>query len=302
MSSPHHTPQPSVPGVVEDDPAVAPELGRGSRGRYNRPAMSSQDGLAADDWDVHWDRYGSAAQGNPANSYRHHLILSGMRGYPPRIRIVDIGSGQGELAVLLAHALPESEIRGVEYSAAGVERAREMAATANVESRLTFSQRDLLRPLALQESERGWATVATCSEVLEHVDSPEVLLANSMEYLAPESRIIVTVPGGPRTAFDRHIGHRTHFTKRSLRDLLDNSGFDVLEVRQAGFPFFNLYKLVVLLRGKALIAELDQGDSSPPSRLAGAVLRIFDIAFRWNLPSSPFGWQLIAVATPKLAQ
>ena len=68
---------------------------------------------------------------------------------------------------------------------------------------------------------------------------------------------------------------------------------------RAGFPFFNLYKLVVLLRGKALIHEFDEGGSAPPSRLARAMLRAFDSAFHWNLASSPFGWQLVVVATPK---
>lgn len=259
--------------------------------------MPPQDAPAADDWDEHWDRYGSAARGNPANSYRHRLIFSAMQGCSSQSRIVDIGSGQGELAVLLARTFPESEIRGLEYSAAGVERAREAA--ARIGARLSFSQRDLLRPQSLEDSERRWASIAICSEVLEHVDSPGDLLTNSMEYFAPECRLIVTVPGGPRTAFDRHIGHRKHFTERSLRDLLDKSGFEVLEVRQAGFPFFNLYKLMVLLRGKALIAELDQGGVAKSSRLADAVLRFFDAAFRWNLSSSPFGWQLFAVAVRK---
>ncbi len=263
--------------------------------------MHQREGLAADDWDEHWDRYGSAARGNPANSYRQRLILSAMRGCSPQARIVDIGSGQGELAVLLARTFPESEIRGLEYSAAGVERSREAAATAQVSARVSFSQRDLLRPQDVEDSERGWAAVAICSEVLEHVDSPEVLLANAMDYLASECRVIVTVPGGPRTAFDKHIGHRKHFTELSLRELLGKSGFEVLEVQRAGFPFFDLYKLMALLRGKALIAELDEGSPAPPSRLAGAVLRFFDATFRWNLSSSPFGWQLVAVARPKLA-
>ena len=175
----------------------------------------------------------------------------------------------------------------MEYGAVGVERAREAAAGAGLGTRLSFSERDLLRPLALEDSERRWANIAKCSEVLEHLDTPDVLLANSMEYLAPECRFIVTVPGGPRTAFDRHIGHRNHFTPRSLRELLEKSGFEVVEIRRAGFPFFDLYKLIVLLRGKALITELDHEGSAPPSRPAGAVLRLFDMAFRWNLSSSP---------------
>jgi SAM-dependent methyltransferase len=227
------------------------------------------------------------------------LILAAMEGCPPRAQIVDIGSGLGELAVVVATAYPEAEVRGFEYSAAGVELSRTTVSSAGIGARVSFTQKDLLRPLDIDDSERHWATVGICSEVLEHVDFPDVLLANAKELLAPGCRLIVTVPGGPRTAFDKHIGHRKHFTEQSLRDVLVTSGFEVLKIRRAGFPFFDLYKLVVLLRGKALIHEFDEGDSSPPSRLASAMLRFFDAAFHWNMASSPFGWQLVAVAQPK---
>ena len=198
--------------------------------------MPPPEGHAADDWDAHWGSYESAARSNPAVAYRKRLILSALGGSSPRAQIVDIGSGLGELAVSIATAFPEAEIRGLEYSAAGVEFSRATAAGAGIGARLSFSQKDLLGPLDLDESERHWATVAICSEVLEHVDSPEVLLGHAAEYLAPGCRVIVTVPGGPRTAFDKHIGHRKHFTEQTLRSVLDASGFDVLEVRRGGSP------------------------------------------------------------------
>ena len=229
-------------------------------------AMASQNTLVRHDWDRHWKRFGFAVRDNPATIYRRHLIWDGMRRQSSGARILDIGSGQGELAVWLAQEFPNTEIRGVEYSAVGVDRSREAAADARIGLRLTFSQRDLLEPRVIEDSERHWATVAICSEVLEHVDFPEVLLANAREYLDPGCCLIVTVPSGPRTSFDRHIGHRRHFTKKSLSEVLEKSGFEVLVVRRAGFPFFNLYKLVVLLRGRALIADLDRGNTARVSR------------------------------------
>jgi 2-polyprenyl-3-methyl-5-hydroxy-6-metoxy-1,4-benzoquinol methylase len=261
--------------------------------------MAPQNAPVKHDWDRHWNRFGRAVRDNPATLYRRHLIWDGMRRQSAGARILDIGSGQGELAIWLAQEFPGTEIRGVEYSAAGVDRSREAATEARIGMRLSFSQRDLLEPQVMEDSERHWATVAICSEVLEHVDFPEVLLANAREYLDPECCLIVTVPSGPRTSFDRHIGHRRHFTKRSLSEVLEKSGFEVLVLRRAGFPFFNLYKLVVLLRGRALIADLDRDSPAPYSRLSDAVQRVFGIAFKWNLDSSPFGWQLYASATPK---
>ena len=62
-----------------------------------------------------------------------------------------------------------------------------------------FAQRDLTLPAELADEERGRATLAICSEVLEHVDVPDVLLRHAAEYLAPGSRLVITVPSGPRS-------------------------------------------------------------------------------------------------------
>jgi hypothetical protein len=129
--------------------------------------------------------------------------------------------------------------------------------------------------------------------VLEHVEDPEALLANTRAYLAPGCRLIVTVPGGPMSAFDRHIGHRRHFTAKSMGGLLEQAGFIVERSVRAGFPFFNLYRLIVLLRGERLVDDVARGGGTRPARL---VMRIFGVLFRLNLTSSPWGWQVLAAA------
>jgi cyclopropane fatty-acyl-phospholipid synthase-like methyltransferase len=50
-----------------------------------------------DDWDRHWDAYSKAAERNPAQRYRRMLVLNllGAAGAPERL--IDIGSGQGDL-------------------------------------------------------------------------------------------------------------------------------------------------------------------------------------------------------------
>lgn len=255
---------------------------------------------AADDWDVHWERYGQAATRNPANDYRHRLILSLLGRADARSKILDIGSGQGELALLLGKTFPEAEVRGLEYSETGVQRSRQAAAATGV--RASFEQRDLLQSGPVSAEDSRWATIAICSEVLEHLDEPERLLRNVSPYLAPDCSLIVTVPGGPRTAFDRHIGHRRHYSATRLRTTLEASGLTVRSVFRAGFPFFNLYKLAVWARGHALIADIDRTEAQPPSRLVDAATTFFETTFRWNLRSSPLGWQLVALAVPAHSQ
>jgi len=94
------------------------------------------------------------------------------------------------------------------------------------------------------------ATHAIASEVLEHLDDPVTLLRNGMAYMAPGCRVIVTVPGGPISAFHRHIGHRRHYTPVLLRDLLTAAGFEVEVSTGIGFPFFNLYIGALVWREK----------------------------------------------------
>lgn len=256
-------------------------------------------GPAPDNWDDHWDAFGAVAQGNPANTYRHRLVLGHLGPLPAGARVLDIGSGQGELAAFLRRRYGGVDIWGLEHSSEGVRRARAMAEASGLDIR--FACRDLLQATELASTDRGWATHATCSEVLEHVDRPDVLLRHARDYLAPACRLVVTVPGGPRTAFDRHIGHRQHFTPDSLRRTLEAGGFEVLGIQRAGAPFFNLYRLMVMLTSSRLIESSRSGGPNRPTRSLQIAYRLFDASFRFNLPTSPFGWQLVAVATPRSA-
>lgn len=263
----------------------------------SRPEIVPDDAAPGrDEWDRHWAVYGEPAEGNPANAYRHRLVMKLIGRPAAGDTILDIGSGQGELALLLGKAFPGAAVMGIEYSAGGVQRARQAAALAGLA--VEFVQRDLLEPATVDPGLRGRAAYAVCSEVLEHVDDPALLLRNAAQYLAPGSRVVVTVPGGPRSAFDRHIGHRQHFAPSGLRQLLERAGFEVESVARAGFPFFNLYRLAVIARGRRLIADLERAASSDDGggTTQSAVLAVFERAFRLNMASSPFGWQMVAVA------
>ena len=241
-----------------------------------------------DDWDRHWAAYAGANAQNPAQAYRRHLILESLRSLDAQSeqRILDIGSGTGAMATDLRRRFPHAAIVGVELSREGVERARIAVPSA------TFVQRDLLNDSEVEPRLRGWATAAVCSEVLEHVGEPQRLLRGVVPYLEPGCRLVVTVPGGPMSAFDRSIGHRRHFTPHSLSQVLRESGFRVESTQRAGFPFFNLYRLVVIARGRRVTRDVGGGSAT-----AGAAMSAFDRLFRLNLDRSPLGWQIVAVAT-----
>jgi trans-aconitate methyltransferase len=240
-----------------------------------------------DDWEEHWRDYADAAERNPAQEYRRRLILKALADHAPVRRLLDIGAGTGDLAAEVSRAFPNAEIRGTDISEAGLAVAREKV------PRATFFRRDLLAAHEPGPEHESWATHAVCSEVLEHVPEPIELLRQAKLYLAPGCLLVVTVPGGPMSAFDRHIGHRGHFTPEDLNGVLSEAGFVVERVASAGLPFFNLYRLLVILRGRRLTDDVAGGVDS---RLARGMMEAFRLLFRLNIDASPWGWQTVGIA------
>lgn len=66
----------------------------------------------------------------------------------PLLRIADVGTGSGCLAVALAHELPHAEIFATDISAAALEVARRNAARHSVSGRVHFFEGDLLGPVS----------------------------------------------------------------------------------------------------------------------------------------------------------
>ena len=259
--------------------------------------MADEPRALQDDWDAHWDLYAESAAENPAQQMRHDIIARLLCAGAEKgaMRIFDLGSGQGDLIKKLQTLLPNARFAGAELSESGVAISRRKVPGA------TFLVADLFQPPAALGEFAGWATHAVCSEVLEHVDEPVEFLKRSQTYLAPNGRLIVTVPGGPISAFDRHIGHRQHFNRRKIRALLEQTGYSVERTYLSGFPFFNLYRLVVIARGEQLARDVESNSGGASSGLARFAMKLFRVLFHANLPDSPFGWQVIATARKKSA-
>jgi 2-polyprenyl-3-methyl-5-hydroxy-6-metoxy-1,4-benzoquinol methylase len=254
--------------------------------------MSRKSVSPQDDWDAHWANYAESAESNAAQSMRHDLIA---RLLCERVdnfdaRIFDLGSGQGDLLCKLQPLLPGADLLGAELSERGVTISRRKVPEA------TFFVANIFQPPAALNDFVDWATHAVCCEVLEHVDDPVSFLKHASKYLAPQATLLVTVPAGPISAFDRHIGHRQHFNRRTIRAILEQAGYVVENVYLAGFPFFNLYRLLVIARGKRLAQDVETQSRGIASATAGFTMKLFRLLFRFNVRDSPFGWQVVAVA------
>ena len=173
-----------------------------------------------DDWDRHWKDIENTMALNPAHEYRRFIVFRNLNlASVPSPRVLDVGSGLGDLLIALSDQYPEVPKLGLELAQTGVDIANRRLPQA------TFLQRDLIAGNEGPGVYAKFATHAVCSEVLEHVDDPVRLLENARAYMAKGCRLVVTVPGGPRSALDRHIGHRRHFTPASLCEVLNKAGF-----------------------------------------------------------------------------
>jgi SAM-dependent methyltransferase len=244
------------------------------------------------DWNHLWEDYAASAEENPAQAYRRALVTELLELGPgsESARILDLGSGQGDFARELKRRFPYAEIRGLDISAAGVRMAQEKVPQGR------FLEADLTRPLRLPEDWTGWATHMVCTELLEHLQNPAEVLANARPLLGVGARIVITVPSGPMSAFDRFLGHVQHFSPASLTQCIQAGGGTPVIVLRAGFPFFNLYRLVVILRGERLVEDAARVQEGAPSRLASWVMALFRFLFRFNARRWGPGWQLVAVA------
>jgi release factor glutamine methyltransferase len=73
---------------------------------------------------------------------------SDLSGQQPALRIADVGTGSGCIALALAQELPGAEIHATDISAAALEIARANAARHRLENRIRFHQKDLLEGLS----------------------------------------------------------------------------------------------------------------------------------------------------------
>ncbi|MDF1761462.1 MAG: methyltransferase domain-containing protein [Coxiellaceae bacterium] len=260
-----------------------------------KPSAARSIDTNQDDWSEHWSSYADSASSNPAQLMRHQLIIGEAKKLSHhQSLLVDIGSGQGDFIAKAVDASLAHRYVGFELSETGVKISQSKVPGAE------FFQVDLFDPPSSADVFRKQVDIAICSDVIEHVDHPVIFCQQVKQFLKPNGKLILTVPGGPMSAFDKHIGHRTHYNRRTVTHVLEQAGYAVDKVMMAGFPFFNLYRLVVILRGKQLIQDVESTeDKATIGKLARVVMYLFKGLFLFNIKNSTWGWQVVAVATPK---
>lgn len=224
-----------------------------------------------DNWEVHWSNYSISAEENPAQDFRRKQIFRILQTENNSdLTIIDFGSGQGDLIKDLSLAFPQAKLVGIELSEKGVSISREKVPQAK------FIQGNLLDDFVINDF-CDYADYGICCEVIEHVDDPIIFVSNLKKYLKKGAKLILTVPGGKMSAFDRHIGHRKHFSVQELQDVFFSAGYINVKVKTCGFPFFNIYKIISILRGDKLISDYKSISDNKSLSLVGKIFVIISV-------------------------
>jgi SAM-dependent methyltransferase len=134
-------------------------------------------------------------------------------------------------------------------------------------------------------------------DVLEHIPEAEAVLARAMQMLAPDGRIILTVPAflALWTSHDDINHHVTRYTRQRLRDLIVSTGGRPHSIRYF-YHWTVLGKLVVRLRERLL------GPGAPERLPSSFINRALYLASRMEQRlltplRPPFGTSLLAVCS-----
>jgi SAM-dependent methyltransferase len=84
--------------------------------------------------------------------------------------------------------------------------------------------------------------IVVALEVLEHIEDDQAALAQWATWLKPKGRIIISVPAHPQrwTTSDVWAGHFRRYERITLREKLEQEGFQVNHLECYGFPLANI--------------------------------------------------------------
>ncbi len=236
---------------------------------------------------------------------------------PSTIRILDVGCGNGNIALPLARI--GYTVTGADIDEMSIANAQQSAEDLQLDS-ATFVVSSLNRMSEVLFD------VIIASEVLEHQKDPVTFLAEIARHLAPGGLFLLSVPNGKsleerirrfttHTSVGRWIKarmkrvilqqdvqsavknpHEQFFSLRALRSLLFANGWRVYDVRPAAAIFKEFYYLVGRLcirRGSRMFHSLDAFDDACVRRLPLSVADGWLIEAKRFDPSRPLVLQIL---------
>ena len=220
-----------------------------------------------------------------APRFRVATILS-LLAEEPFDSVVDLGCGNGCLLAEIAGRWPSVRLAGIDLSGPQIEENHRSAPN------ILWHVANLDEPAVFSRHLPGHFDAVVASEVIEHVDQPEVFLENALALAAPpRGRLLLSTQSGPIGGTERRVGHRRHFGAEEMRFRLIKAGWQPVRIWNSGFPFHDLSKWYANLAPDSTMKSFGEGAYGP---FENAVCCLLRGAFHLN--SLTRGAQLFAVA------
>ena len=203
--------------------------------------------------------------------FANHLVQNWLPALPElhakliadnRVRVAEVGCGEGLAAITIAKAYPIATIDGYDLDEASIAVARTQAAAAGVQDRVHFEVRDAADPTL-----RGDYDLVLAIEMLHDVPDPVGIL-RAMKQLAGDNGAVLVVDERTAEAFavpasemerffysfstlhclavsmqDNGAGTGTVLRAETLRQYANAAGFASVDVLDVDHPQFRLYRL-----------------------------------------------------------
>ncbi|MBM3658670.1 MAG: methyltransferase domain-containing protein [Actinobacteria bacterium] len=179
-----------------------------------------------------------------------------------RVRIAEVGCGEGVAGITIATAYPEVQIDGYDLDAASIAVARDAATAAGLSDRVRFEVRDAADPL-----DGGEYDLVMAIEMLHDVPDPVGILRTMKQLAGSDGAVLVvdertedafTVPANEMERFlhsfstlhclavsmqDGGVGTGTVIRGDVLRGYAEDAGFSSVATLDVEHPQFRLYRL-----------------------------------------------------------
>lgn len=150
---------------------------------------------------------------------------------------------------------------------------------------------------------QGKYDFAIIFDILEHIENETHFIASTSFHVKKGGRVFGNVPALQTwySKFDHAVGHLRRYNKRTLREVFENSGLYVEDIRYWGagmIPLLILRK-ALFMTGENTPEQIINKGSNPPGTLFSLCMRLL-MSFEYAIPLSPFLGTSINIAAVKI--